>query len=99
MTIHQVKNEKALTIAPEGRLDTITAPELLTGFHNSRTEGIEEITVDLAETEYISSAGLRVLLSMCKSLPDSRKFRIINCSDAVREILEVTGFDQIFQIG
>ena len=82
-----------------GRLDTITAPELLTGFHNSRTEGIEEITVDLAETEYISSAGLRVLLSMCKSLPDSRKFRIINCSDAVREILEVTGFDQIFQIG
>jgi anti-anti-sigma regulatory factor len=36
---------------------------------------------------------------MCKSLPDSRKFRIINCSDAVREILEVTGFDQIFQIG
>lgn len=81
-----------------GRLDTITAPDLLTGFHDSRTEGIEEITVDLAETEYISSAGLRILLTMCKSLPDSSKFRIINCQETVREILEVTGFDQILQI-
>ena len=79
-----------------GRLDTITAPELLTGFNDNRTDDIKEITIDMAETEYVSSAGLRVLLSMCKTLSGKENFHIINYSDSIKDILEVTGFDQLF---
>jgi len=79
-----------------GRLDTITAPDLLTGFHDNSSDDIKEITVDMAETEYISSAGLRVLLSMCKTLSSSKCFHIINYSKEIKDILEVTGFDQLF---
>lgn len=79
-----------------GRLDTITAPDLLTGFNENKTDDIKEITVDMAETEYISSAGLRVLLSMCKTLSGSKYFHIINYSKEIKDILEVTGFDQLF---
>ena len=80
----------------EGRLDTITAPDLLTGFNDNMTDDIKEITVDMAETEYISSAGLRVLLSMRKKLSGVDNFHIINYSDSIKEILGVTGFDQLF---
>ena len=80
----------------EGRLDTITAPDLLTGFNDNMTDDIKEITVDMAETEYISSAGLRVLLSMRKKLSGVDNFHIINHSDSIKEILGVTGFDQLF---
>lgn len=79
-----------------GRLDTITAPDLLTGFKENNSDDIKEITVDMAETEYISSAGLRVLLSMCKTLSSSKCFHIINYSKEIKDILEVTGFDQLF---
>ena len=79
-----------------GRLDTITAPDLLTGFQENNSDDIKEITVDMAETEYISSAGLRVLLSMCKTLSSSKCFHIINYSKEIKDILEVTGFDQLF---
>ncbi|MCR4657447.1 MAG: STAS domain-containing protein [Lachnospiraceae bacterium] len=79
-----------------GRLDTITAADLLTGFRENRTDDITEITVDMTETEYISSAGLRVLLSMCKTLPNMADFHIINYSDSIKDILKVTGFDQLF---
>ena len=79
-----------------GRLDTITAPDLLTAFHENKTDDIKEITVDMSETEYISSAGLRVLLSMCKTLSGSKCFHIINYSEEIKDILEVTGFDQLF---
>ncbi|MCR5237749.1 MAG: STAS domain-containing protein [Lachnospiraceae bacterium] len=79
-----------------GRLDTITAPELLASFNDNRTDDIKEITVDMAETEYISSAGLRVLLSMRKTLSGVEYFHIINYSDSIKEILKVTGFDQLF---
>ena len=75
-----------------GRLDTITAPELLTGFQDNHSETLKEIYVDLIDTEYISSAGLRVLLIMCKSLPDAAGFHVLNPSEGVMDILEVTGF-------
>ncbi len=85
-----------LTCSIVGRLDTITAPDLLTGFNENKRDDIKEITVDVAETEYISSAGLRVLLIMCKSLPDSKDFHIINYSENILEILNVTGFAELF---
>ena len=92
------QDDGILTCHIRGRLDTITAPELLTGFNENKRDDLQEIKVDLAETEYISSAGLRVLLMMCKSLPDSKKFHLTNYSDNILEILQVTGFADLFGV-
>ena len=78
----------------QGRMDTITAPELLKRFQ-AVTDKIEAIEVDVADMAYVSSAGLRVLLMMYKSLDDKNGFKLLNVKDEVREILEVTGFDQL----
>ena len=81
------------TAAIQGRMDTITAPELLQRFQEipDRATAIE---VDVKNMAYVSSAGLRVLLMMYKSLEDKSRFKMVNVSNEVREILEVTGFDQ-----
>ena len=77
----------------QGRMDTITAPELMKKF-NELSEKAEAIEIDAAKMVYISSAGLRVLLIMYKSLEDKNRFKLMNICDEVREILETTGFDQ-----
>ena len=74
-----------------GRLDTITAPELLEKFESLK-EGVTTCTVNAKDLEYISSAGLRVMLMMYKALNGKLKMEQVN--SAVREILEVTGFEQ-----
>jgi anti-anti-sigma factor len=79
-------------------MDTITAPELLKQFQEAG-EGIEAIRVDVSQMPYVSSAGLRVLLMMYKSLADKDKFEMTGVSDDVREILETTGFDQFLLKG
>lgn len=77
----------------QGRMDTITAPELLKKFQ--AIDGVKEIEINVEKMGYISSAGLRVLLMMYKSLEDKSRFKMAGVSDGVREILEVTGFDQL----
>ena len=92
----QVKSELkdgVLSVSIQGRMDTITAPELLKQFQEAG-EGIRSIHVDVNRMSYVSSAGLRVLLIMYKSLADKDKFEMAGVSKAVREILETTGFDQ-----
>ena len=81
-----------------GRLDTITGPELLSEYRAQNTDGIQEIIMDLAETEYISSAGLRVINIMSESLPDPDEFRFKNVTEDVMDILEVTGFADVYEI-
>ena len=76
-------------------MDTITAPELLQRFQEIPGKATA-ITVDVERMSYVSSAGLRVLLMMYKSLEDKRRFKLLNVSEDVREILAVTGFDQFF---
>ena len=83
------------TVAIQGRMDTITAPELLQRFQEIPGKATA-ITVDVERMSYVSSAGLRVLLMMYKSLEDKRRFKLLNVSEDVREILAVTGFDQFF---
>ena len=97
MTIHQMKNEKALTIAPEGRLDTITAPELEAVLKNA-LDGVEELTFDLEKLEYISSSGLRVLLSAQKTMNRQGSMKVKNANEIILEIFEVTGFSDILTI-
>ena len=80
-------------VSVQGRMDTITAPELLKQFQDAGG-GIKAIRVDVSRMPYVSSAGLRVLLMMYKSLDDKDKFELTGVSDEVREILDTTGFDQ-----
>ena len=93
----EVKGEVSngvFSVAIQGRMDTITAPELLKCFQEAG-DGINAINVDASRMAYVSSAGLRVLLMMCKSLEDKSRFKMTGISDDVREILETTGFDQL----
>lgn len=86
----EIENKK-MTAILSGRLDTITAPELLEKFESLK-EGVTTCTVNAKDLEYISSAGLRVMLIMYKALNGKLKMEQVN--SAVREILEVTGFEQ-----
>jgi anti-anti-sigma factor len=88
---------KTLHVTLAGRLDTITAPSLLALYREAESKGgYNDICIDMKELEYISSAGLRVLLIMRKALTDEGSFNLINMNDTVKEIIETTGFDTIF---
>ena len=97
MTIHKTVNESELTISLEGRLDTLTAPELERELKRSIT-GVDELTFDIAGLSYISSAGLRVLLSAQKVMNKQGKMTIRNISANIMEIFELTGFIDILNI-
>ena len=81
------------SVSIQGRMDTITSPELLKQFQDAG-EGIGSIHVDVSRMAYVSSAGLRVLLIMYKSLADKDNFEMTGVSEDVREILKTTEFDQ-----
>ncbi|MBQ6123202.1 MAG: STAS domain-containing protein [Clostridia bacterium] len=86
-----------LSIALSGRLDTITAPNLLTFFEKAQAERpADAVTVDCGRLDYISSAGLRVLLIMHKACAGGVTLRGAN--EVVTEILSQTGFDSILNI-
>ena len=97
MTIQQTKNGNALTIALEGRLDTMTAPELEAALTDALV-GVEELTFDLEKLEYISSAGLRVLLSAQKTMHRQGSMKVKNANEIIMEIFDVTGFADILTI-
>ena len=86
-----------VTLVLSGRLDTSTAPgleeEVKTGL-----EGTEDLVFDLTELDYISSAGLRVLLSALKKMQKRGSMKITNPNESVMEIFEVTGFSDILTI-
>ena len=85
----------ALEIALEGRLDTNTAPELEKELKES-LGGVTDLTLDFAKLEYISSAGLRVLLSAHKTMQG--RMTVKNVNDIVNEVFDVTGFVDILNI-
>ncbi len=87
----------ALTVGLEGRLDTNTAPQLEEVLKDS-IEGIVSLTLDLEKLEYISSAGLRVLLSTQKTMSKQGDMKIAHAGGAIREVFEVTGFSDILVV-
>ena len=89
--------DDVLTIALEGRLDTNTTPDLEKELKES-TEGINELILDLEKLEYISSAGLRVLLAAQKTMAKKGGMKLIHVNDLIMEILDVTGFVDILEI-
>lgn len=97
MTIEKKQEGNSLTISLEGRLDTLTSPELEAEFRQSLT-GITELVVDMEKLAYISSAGLRVLLSAQKVMNKQGAMTIRNVSEEIMEIFEVTGFVDILTI-
>ena len=97
MTINKNLNGKNLTVALEGRLDTTTAP-LLDDELKTCLSGIENLEFDFKNLEYISSAGLRVLLSAQKVMNKQGSMVIRNVNDEINEIFEVTVFVDILTI-
>ena len=97
MNIEQKKNGSALILALEGRLDTTTAPQL-EGELKSALKGVSELTFDLSKLDYISSAGLRVLLSAQKVMNKQGAMKVTHANEMILEIFEVTGFADILTI-
>ena len=97
MTITKHQNGTNLEIALEGRLDTTSAPELEAALNQS-LPGAESLTMDFDKLEYISSAGLRVLLSAQKVMNKQGKMVIRNVKPEIMEIFDVTGFVDILNI-
>lgn len=97
MTINKTLNGNALTIVLEGRLDTTTAPELEAELKQSLS-GITELIMDFEKLDYISSAGLRVLLSAQKTMTKQGSMKIIHANEMIMEVFEVTGFIDILTI-
>ena len=95
MQINKNQEGNKLTLAPIGRVDTITSPELEASVV---LDGIEELVFDLAQVDYISSAGLRVLLSAQKKMA-GKSMKIVNAKPAVKEVFDITGFSDIFTFG
>ena len=97
MTIEKIQNGTELTIKLEGRLDTITAP-ILEAELKSCLVGITALVFDLAQLEYVSSAGLRTLLMAQKTMNRLGTMKVINVCEEVQEIFDITGFTDIFDI-
>ena len=97
MTIEKNLNGAELTVTVTGRLDTTTAPQLEAEFKQSIT-GVEKLVLDFASLEYLSSAGLRVLLAAQKVMNKQGEMIIKNVNDTINEIFEVTGFIDILTI-
>ena len=97
MTIIKTQEENALTLTLEGRLDTMTAPELENELKNS-IDGIEALTLDLSALEYVSSAGLRVILGAQKIMNKQGKMKITNVNEEIMDIFDITGFSDILTI-
>ena len=97
MTIAKKLNGTALEIALEGRLDTTTAPELEKELKES-LNGAAELTLDFTKLDYISSAGLRVLLAAHKTMLGKGGMKVTNVNEIVHEVFDVTGFADILTI-
>jgi len=97
LNINKVSDGARLTVALKGRLDTTTAPELEKSLKES-VEGVAQLVIDMQELEYISSAGLRVLLSAQKIMMKQGSMTVTHVNETVMEIFEVTGFSDILTI-
>lgn len=85
------------TVLLSGRLDTTTAPEL-EAFMEKELKDTQELVFDLTDLEYISSAGLRVLLKVQKYMNKKGDFKLTHVSEVIEEIFEITGFNDILTI-
>lgn len=97
MEILNTKVDNTLTLALTGRLDTVTAPELEAALAEN-LDGVEALVLDFSNLDYISSAGLRVLLSAQKRMNNQGSMKVTNINADIREVFEITGFCDILTI-
>ena len=97
MKIEVNKNGNVLTISPFGRLDTSTSPELQVVVTDN-IDGVTDLTFDLKQLDYLSSAGLRVLMSTQKIMNKQGEMRLINVNEDVMDIFDMTGLTDVFDI-
>ena len=98
MTLNKSLTGSELTVAVAGRLDTMTAPELEALLKEESLDGVTALTFDFAALEYISSAGLRVLLLAQKAMNRQGRMKLRGVNENVMEVLEVTGFTEMLTI-
>ena len=97
LNINKKLEDKTLTVTLEGRLDTTTAPQLEVELKSDLAD-VTSLVMDFEKLEYISSAGLRVLLSAQKIMNKQGEMKLIHVNDVINEIFEVTGFSDILNI-
>ena len=97
MIIKTEKTGEKMIVQVAGRLDTTTAPEFEHKVKEN-IDGVKELDIDFADLEYISSAGLRVLLSAQKIMNEQGSMSITGANDTVKEIFDITGFSDILDI-
>lgn len=97
LTINTIAEEENLTVLLDGRLDTSTAPELEKAFKEV-LPGVTSLVLDFEKLDYVSSAGLRVLLSAQKTMTKQGKMKLIHVNDTVMSVFELTGFSNILTI-
>ena len=97
MTITKTQEGTKLTVAIEGELNTNTAPELEKEFETC-LDGVTSLVIDAEKMDYISSAGLRVLLGALQEMEDKGEMVVCNLTQPVHEVFELTGFGRLFNI-
>lgn len=97
MEIKELRENEKLTICVIGSLDSITSSDL-EEFIRDNIEGVKELVLDFKDLDYVSSAGLRVLLVTLKVMTTRGSFKIINVNDSVNEVLTMTGFANVLKI-
>ena len=97
MTIEKKINQDAVTLIVSGRLDTQTAPELENEL-DAALPGVKELTFDMTNLEYVSSAGLRVILKAQKAMNTQGSMKLTGVNDSIMEVFDITGFLDILTI-
>ena len=97
MIIQKRLEQDILTISLEGRLDTSSSPELEDALDSS-LNGVRELVIDMEKLDYLSSAGLRVLLAAHKRMSDKGGMKLRNVCETVKEVFEITGFSDFLDI-
>ncbi|MBR3360146.1 MAG: STAS domain-containing protein [Lachnospiraceae bacterium] len=97
LNIQKTQENDSILYQLEGRLDTVTAPELEASLQEALVE-TTNLVLDFEKLDYISSAGLRVLLSAQKIINNQGTMKVIHVNDTIMEIFEVTGFNEILTI-
>ena len=98
MNINKSQNGNELLVTVEGRIDTVTAPQFEQELMASQLETIDRLTLDFQNLEYISSAGLRVVLGAQKTMNSQGTMVVKNLTEEVRDVFDITGFTDILTI-
>ena len=97
MVINQTRENDKMTVKVSGRLDTATAPQLEAEMKNA-LDGVQKLVIDFSDLDYISSAGLRILLAIQKKMNKQGSMLVKGSNETIKEIFEVTGFTDILRL-